>query len=161
MNARKLGKNRAGRIAQPGTGLPLLERFPQHVSEKANQNVRLDAILFVMPDRTDAQIGFLNPEGGFGFAELNVGLPQLFVGPVVDVAAKNVSAFTELGPIIPLWACAPLKFNSRGVRSYPQSGNRVARRGAGVSFQEPPDLTFECALVQGALALLDTSAEGL
>lgn len=113
MNARKLGQNSAGRIAQPGTGLPLLERFPQDVSEKADQNVRLNTILFVMPDRTHAQIGFLNPEGGLGFAELNVGLPQLLVGPVVDVAAKNVSALAELDPIIPLWARAPIEFNSR------------------------------------------------
>ena len=74
-------------MAEACTRLPLLERFPQHVSEKADQNVRFDAALFVMPDRTDAEVGFLNAEGGLGFAELNVGLPQLFVGPVVDVAA--------------------------------------------------------------------------
>ena len=62
-------------MAEPGTRLPLLERLPEHVGQKADQNVRLDAGLFVMPDRTDAQIGLLNPEGGLGFAELNVGLP--------------------------------------------------------------------------------------
>jgi hypothetical protein len=49
--------------------------------------MRLDTALFVMPDRTDAQIGFVNTEGGLGFSELNVGLPQLFVGPVVNVAS--------------------------------------------------------------------------
>jgi hypothetical protein len=32
--------------------------------------VRLDAALFVMPDRTDAEIGLLNTEGGLGFGEL-------------------------------------------------------------------------------------------
>ena len=54
--------------------------------QENSQNVRLDAALFVMPDWTHTKVGFLNPEGGLGFAELNVGLPQLFVGPVVDVA---------------------------------------------------------------------------
>jgi len=61
--------------------------------------MRLDALLFVMPDRTDAQVGFMNAEGSLRFAELDVGLPQLLVSPVVDVAAQDVSAFTELGPI--------------------------------------------------------------
>src|SRR5215471_16576460 len=83
-------------MAKPCTRLPLLERFPQHVRQKANQNVRLDTSLFVMPNRTDAQIGFLNTEGSFGFSELNVGLPQLFVGPVVNIAAQDVSAFSKL-----------------------------------------------------------------
>ena len=64
-----------------------MERLPQHVSEKADQDVCLDAALFMMPDRTDAEIRLLDAEGGLGFTELNVGLPQLFVGPVVDVAS--------------------------------------------------------------------------
>jgi len=66
-------------------GLPLLERFPKHISKKADQNVRLDAVLFMMPDRTQAKIGFLNTEGGLSFAQLDVGLPQLLVGPVMLV----------------------------------------------------------------------------
>jgi len=65
--------------------LPLLERFPKHISKKADQNVRLDAVLFMMPDRTQAKIGFLNTEGGLSFAQLDVGLPQLLVGPVMLV----------------------------------------------------------------------------
>jgi hypothetical protein len=46
-----------------------------------------------MPDRTQAKIGFLNTEGGLGFAQLDVGLPQLLIGPVVNVAAKNVKVY--------------------------------------------------------------------
>jgi hypothetical protein len=161
VNARKLGQNGARRIPQPGTRLPLLERFPQHISEKADQNVRLDAVLFMMPDRTDTQIGFLNAEGRLGFAELDVGLPQLLVSPVVDVAAKNVSAFTELGPIVSLRACAPLELDSRWRGLIFCERDRVARRGAGVSFQEPPDLAFQSPAIQRALALLDASAKRL
>ncbi len=63
--------------------------------------MRLDARLFVMADRADAQVGFVNTESGLRFAELDVGLPQLLVGPVVDITAQDVSALTELGPIRP------------------------------------------------------------
>ena len=45
------------------------------------------AVLFMMPDRPDAQIGFLNTKRGLGFRELDVGLPKLFVSPIMDVAA--------------------------------------------------------------------------
>ena len=58
--------------------------------------MRLDTLLFVMPDRTNAQIRFVNAEGGLCFAVLDVGLPQLLVSPVVDVAGQDVSTFTEL-----------------------------------------------------------------
>ena len=51
----------------------------------------------------------MNAKGGLGFAERDIGLPQLFVSPVVNITAKKVSAFGELGPIIPLWARAPLQ----------------------------------------------------
>jgi hypothetical protein len=74
-------------MPQPGTRLPLLQCFPQHVSEKANQNVRLDAVLPVMPDRPNAQIGFLNPKSSLGFSQLNVGVPQLLVGPVMYIGS--------------------------------------------------------------------------
>jgi hypothetical protein len=114
VDARQLGENRARGIAQPGAGLPLLERLPQPVGEKADQNMRLDARLFVMSDRTDGQIGFVNAEGGPRYAELDVGLPQLLVSPVVDVAAQDVSAFTELGPILPLRTFAPLELYPSG-----------------------------------------------
>ena len=50
-----------------------------------------------MPDRPDAQIGLLNPKGGLGFAELNVGLPQLFVSPVVEGFGLPGAAEFQLG----------------------------------------------------------------
>ena len=37
VNARKLGQNGAGRIPQAGTRLPLLERFPQHISKSRSE----------------------------------------------------------------------------------------------------------------------------
>ena len=94
VNARKLSENRARAVAKPGAGLPLLKRLPQRVGEKADQDVCLDAVLLAVPDRANAQIGLLDAESGFSFAQLNVGLPQFFVGPVVDVAAQDVRPFT-------------------------------------------------------------------
>ena len=123
--------------------------------------MRLDAALFVVPDRTDAKIRFLNAEGGLGFAELNVGLPQLLIGPVVDIAAQDVSAFAEPGPVVPLRARVPLKLNSRWRGLIFCQRDRVARRSPGVSLQPSPDLAFEISAVQGRLALLDTSAKRL
>jgi hypothetical protein len=79
-------------MAQSCTRLPLLERLPQHVSKKADQNVRLDAVLFMMPDRPDAQIGFVNPKSGLGFRQLDVGFPKLFVSPVMDVVAGHLTS---------------------------------------------------------------------
>ena len=90
MNARELGKDGARRVPKACLRLPLLKHLPQRVGEKADQDVGLDTLLFVMPDRTDAKIGFVDTEGGLRFAQLNVGLPQLLVGPVVDVAAKKI-----------------------------------------------------------------------
>ncbi len=74
-------------MPQPSTRLPLLQCLPQHVSQKADQDVCLDAVLFMMPDGSNAKIGFLNPEGRLGFSELDVGLPQLFLSPVMDITA--------------------------------------------------------------------------
>lgn len=60
--------------SQAGVRLPLLQRLLQPVGEKANYNMRLDPLFLVKPDRADAQIGFVNAEGGLDFAQLNVGL---------------------------------------------------------------------------------------
>ena len=91
--------------------------------------MRLDAVFFVMPDRTDAQIGFVNAEGRFGFAQLNVGLPKLFIGPILDIGAQDVSPFAQPGPIIPLGALAPLKFYLGGHAAVFSERNRVAPCG--------------------------------
>ena len=56
--------------------LPLLQRLPQGIGDEADQNMRLDASFLVMPDRANRQIGLLDSEGGLGFGQLDVGLPQ-------------------------------------------------------------------------------------
>ena len=73
--------------------------------------------MFVMPNRTDAQIGLLNTEGRLSLRELDISFPQFLVSPVLDVAAQDVGAFTERGPIVPLRTCAPLKLKGASKNS--------------------------------------------
>lgn len=130
MNAGKFCEDCTRRIAQACAGLPLLKRLPQRVGEKADQDVRLDAILFVMPDRPDTQVGFLDAESSLGFAELDVGFPQRLLGPVVDIAAQNVGAFAEPCPILPLPPFAPVKFYPSRYRFILADRDVIAPRGA-------------------------------
>jgi hypothetical protein len=53
LDAAQLIQNGARTVAQAGTGLPLLQGLPQHVGQEADQDVRLNAALLLMPDGTD------------------------------------------------------------------------------------------------------------
>ena len=55
LNASELLENGARRVSETGTLLPHLEAFPQHESEEANEDVSLNSILALMPDRTQVQ----------------------------------------------------------------------------------------------------------
>ena len=78
----------AGFVAQTCLSAQLSEGLPQHVRQKANQNVRQDAVFFLVPDGPDAQIAFLNPKRGFRFGQLHVRLPEVLIAPVGHVAAQ-------------------------------------------------------------------------
>ena len=87
-------------VAKAGALLPHLEALPQHEGEEADQDVGLHAIGALMPDRSHAQLILLDAEGGLGLGELDVGLPELLVAPVVDVGAQQIGAFGECGPMV-------------------------------------------------------------
>ena len=63
-------------VAETGSALPLLQRLPQHVGEKAHQDVRQHAILALMPDGTDRQLALMDAKGRFRFGKLDIGPPQ-------------------------------------------------------------------------------------
>ena len=46
----KLLEDAPGRVAQAGLALPVLESLPEHVSEEANEDMRLDPFLLLVPD---------------------------------------------------------------------------------------------------------------
>ena len=79
----------ARRVSETGALLPHLEALPQHEGEEAHEDVGLNAILALMPDRAHVQLILLDTESGFGLGELDVGLPELLIAPVGDVRAQQ------------------------------------------------------------------------
>jgi hypothetical protein len=77
---------------------PLAKGFPEHISEKANQNMSLHAVLEMVPDRAQDQIAFVDAECGFGLGQLYVSAPKLFAAPIGDVAAHQIAAFAQAWP---------------------------------------------------------------
>ena len=65
-----------------------------------------------MPDGADAQVAFVNSERGLRFGQLDVGLPQFFVAPVSDVGSQQITAFAQLGPILPGFDFLPDQFGA-------------------------------------------------
>ena len=64
----------------------LRERFPEHVGQKTHEDVGLDALRFLVPDGTDAQVAFVDAKRSFGLGELGIGAPQFFGAPVGHVS---------------------------------------------------------------------------
>jgi hypothetical protein len=69
----------------------LRQRLPQHKGQKAYQDVRLNPLLFLVPDRSQLQIRFLDAERGLGLGQLHVGTPEFFWAPVRHVAAQHIN----------------------------------------------------------------------
>ena len=92
LNACQLFENSARRISEAGTLLPHLEALPQHEGEKANQDMRLNAVLALMPDRPHLELVFVDTKSGFGLGELDIGFPQLVIAPISDVGAQEIGA---------------------------------------------------------------------
>ena len=94
-------------VAQPGPLAQAGQRFPQHVRQEADQDVRQHAIFFLVPDGPDAQVAFVNSECCFGFGQLDVGFPKFFVAPVSDVGSQQITAFAQFGPVLPSFDFLP------------------------------------------------------
>jgi hypothetical protein len=47
----------------------------------------LHAILALVPDRTKVELVLLDAESGFGLRQLDIGLPELLIAPIVDIRA--------------------------------------------------------------------------
>src|SRR6476620_290840 len=100
LNTSKLFEDGTRRVSKTCALLPHLKALPQHEGKKAHKDVSLNAILALVPDRTHVQLILLDAKSGFGLCELDVGLPQLSVTPIVDVRAQEISALRERGPIV-------------------------------------------------------------
>jgi len=100
LNTCEFFKDRSRRVSEARMLLPHLEALPQHEGEKADQDMGLNAILALMPDRTYVQLILLDTESGFSLCELDIGLPQLLIAPVVNVRAQQIGALREHGPVV-------------------------------------------------------------
>ncbi len=82
-------------------------RFQLLTCREADQNVGQHAVLFLIPDRTDPQVAFVDPKRRLGLGQLAVRLPQVFGRPVGDVGTEQVTALVERGPVSPLFVFYP------------------------------------------------------
>ena len=64
LNARQFLEESPRRVSEACTLLPHLKAFPQHESEEANENMSLNPVFALMPDRTDVQLILLDAESG-------------------------------------------------------------------------------------------------
>ena len=92
LEACKFFENGTRGVAEASTALPHLQALPQHEGQKADENMCLHAILALVPDRTQIQLIFLDAEGGLGLGQLDVSLPELLIGPVLDVRTQKIGA---------------------------------------------------------------------
>ena len=91
LDARQFLKDGRRRVAKARALLPHLKAVPEHQGEEANEDVGLDPVLALMPDRTQVQLILVNAKRRLGLSELDVGLPELSVAPIADVRAQEMA----------------------------------------------------------------------
>src|SRR5258708_11941119 len=100
LNAREFFEDRARGVSETGAALPHLEALPQDEGEKADEDVSLNTVLALVPDRTDVQLVLLDAESGFRLSELVVGFPELLIAPIADVRSEEIGAFRDRRPVV-------------------------------------------------------------
>jgi len=83
--------------------------------------MRLHATLKMVPDWAQSRIAFVDAKGRFGLGQLHVSAPELFAAPSGNVAAQQITAFTQSGH-----TSAPPGPNRR-VASRSSTGSSAAR----------------------------------
>ena len=92
LNAREFFEDGARGIAETCAALPHLQALPQHEGKKADKDMSLYAILALVPDRAEVELVLLDTKSGFGLGELDIGLPELSIAPIVDVRTQQIGA---------------------------------------------------------------------
>ena len=138
-DAGKLFEDGPRRVAEARALLPHLEALPEHEGEEANEDVGLDPLLALMPDRSNVQLIFLDAKSRFGLGELDVSLPQLSVAPIADVRTQEIGSFRERGPIVERCVASDVEPEARragvGLQRDGEAGG-----GALVSLEDAADL---------------------
>src|SRR5260370_2434097 len=114
LNAFEFFQDDARRIAETGAALPHLQALPQYEGEKADENMSLYAILALVPDRAEVELVLLDTKSGFGLGELDIGLPQLPIAPVVGVRTQHIDALRDRGRVVQRGMANDRSAESRG-----------------------------------------------
>ena len=155
---RKLFEDGTRRVAEAGALLPHLKTFPQHEGEEANENMGLNTVFSLVPNRTHVQLILLDPKGGLGLSELNVGLPELFVAPIVDIRPQEVGALGELGPGIERRVVGNTEADTCGAAIRLQR-NDEAGGGTLVALENAADLPVQLRRIEPFLRARDAGSQ--
>src|SRR3989338_5072423 len=161
LNSSHFLDDRPGAVPHPRPRLPLLQHFPQDVAQETHEDVRLDPILFLVPDRPNGQVALVDSERGLRLGQLDVRLPQVLGTPVPNVRSEQVTPLAVRGPLgprrIPLPPQAKTTSSFRGVLEGDLEGSRPSR----VPSQEAPHLTLHWTSILGLLGPLQPPAQTL
>src|SRR5260370_658031 len=133
---------------------PLLERFPEHIGQEADEDVGLHAVRPLMPHRANRQLALLDAKRRLRLGKLDVRAPDALGRPVDDIGAQDVAAFAPARPVVPLRTRAPLQAHAGGAASLGDELARVPPGGARVAFEEAAELALQRPHVQRATRVL-------
>jgi hypothetical protein len=89
----EFGEDLSRFVAKAGTLAPQAEGFPEHIGEKADEDVSLYAVLLLVPDGPHDQVALVESKRFFGFSQLDVSTPKFLSAPVGHIAAQQVTSF--------------------------------------------------------------------
>jgi len=68
--------------------------------QEADEDVGLNAVAALVPHWAHFELILLDAKSRLGLGELNVGLPEPFILPIVDVGMQKIRALGKRGPIV-------------------------------------------------------------
>jgi hypothetical protein len=98
----------------------VFQRHPARVAEKGDQEMGFHAVLQLMEERSDGQLAFQRPEGGFRFGQLDVLRPELLGRLSLKIRAQHIRALARGAPGAPRQA-RRASINRQASRSRPRS----------------------------------------
>ena len=89
-----------GALPSPARCCHISRLFHSTKARKAHEDVGLNALGALMPDRAHVQLILVDTKSRFRLGELDVGFPQLFIAPIGDVRAQEIGALREGCPVV-------------------------------------------------------------
>jgi len=102
-----LGEHASGLVAEPRLGTGAAEELPDDEGQKANEDMGIGTIFAVMPDGSDGEILLVDAKGFLCVCEMDLGTPEFFGRPVLDVAAQEIASLAQPRPCSPCVVAVP------------------------------------------------------